>query len=81
MITALQEEHDITISGITEHNKQKFKVEVCDKYCDSLAEHLEKRFPDLSLIKAFQLFHPQLISSSEVEVYGSDFISELSRHY
>ena len=78
MITALQEEHDITISRITEHNKQKFKVEVCDKYCDALAEHLEKRFPDLSLIKAF---HPQLIPSSEVEVYGSDFVSELSRHY
>ena len=53
-----------------------------DKYCDALVEHLEKRFPDLPLIKAFQVFDPQLLpSSEEVETYGNDFISELSHHY
>ena len=57
------EEQQIPISGLTERNKKHFKDEIQDKYCNVLVEHLEKRFPDLPLIKSFQLFDPKQIPS------------------
>ena len=81
LITSLQEEHHILISGITEEIKKRFKDEVQDKYCDTLVEHLGRRFPDLPLIKAFQLFDSQQMPYSEHDNYGNDFISELFDHY
>ena len=53
-----QDENHIPISGITEQNKKKFKEEAQDKYCTTLVEDLGKRFPDLPVIKAFQVFDP-----------------------
>ena len=78
-----QEEQQIPISGLTERNKKHFKDEIQDKYCNVLVEHLEKRFPDLPLIKSFQLFDPKQIPSSleEIETCGDNFISELCDHY
>ena len=53
-----------------------------ERFCDALVEHLEKRFPDLPLIKAFQVFDSQLLlSSEEVTTYGNGFVSELCHHY
>ena len=40
------------ISNVTEVNREKFK-EVQDQFCDELIEHLNKRFPDLLVVKAF----------------------------
>ena len=55
-----------------------------DKYSTALVEELGKRFPDLPIIKAFQVFDPQLLPSSDSEkaaTYGNELISELSHHY
>ena len=48
-----------------------------------LCEHLEKRFPDLPVIKAFQVFNPQDLPSERdrLDDYGEDSIKELSQHY
>ena len=73
LITSLQEEHDILISGIPEEIKKRFKDEVQDKYCDTFVEHFERRLPDIPLIKTFQLFDPQQMSHSEHDNYGNDF--------
>ena len=82
VIRNLQEEHHLLISGVTEQNKTKFKEHICDAYCDTLVQHLEKRFPDLPLVRSLQLFDPQLIPSTEaVELYGNDFVTELSQYY
>ena len=62
------------------HSKMKSKTN-----CDVLVEHLDKRFPDLPLIKAFEVFDPQKISSDGhgdgENVHGNDFISQLCNHY
>ena len=44
---------------------------------------LEKRFPDLPVIKAFQVFNPQDLPSEKdhLDGYGEDCIKELSQHY
>ena len=78
LLVCLQEEQHIPISGITELNKRKSKDEIQIKLCDVLVEHLERRFPDLSLIRAFQLFDPQLLlSSQEIDTCGDEIIGEL----
>ncbi len=81
-ITSLQEELLIPISGNTVAMTM-FKKDVHNKFCYAFVDHLGKRFPDLPLIKAFQLSDPQLIPSSEeeVETYGNDLISDLADHY
>ena len=77
----LEEQH-IPISNVTDLSKGKFKNEVRIKFCDALIQHLE-RFPDLPLIKDFQLFDPQQLpySQEELGTYGDEFIAELCDHY
>jgi len=73
VIQSLIEEHQIMIAGVTD-------VDVQQKYCSELCEHLEKRFPDLSIIKAFQVFNPPT-ESGKLESYGEGYITELSHPY
>ena len=71
VLVHLEEQH-IPISNVTDLSKGKFKNEVQIKFCDALIQHLETRFPDLPLIKAFQLFDPQQLpySQEELGTYG-----------
>ena len=79
VIQQLQKEHDMHISNVTEVNREKFKKEVQDQFCDELIEHLNKRFPDLPMVKAFEVFDPQKNSSEDA--CGCDFITQLCDHY
>ena len=83
VIQSLTEDHQIQIAGITDENKAKFQKDIQQKYCFELCQHLEKRFPDLPMIKAFQVFNPQMLptESDHLEGYGEDYITELSHHY
>lgn len=83
VIQSLTEEHEIQIAGTTDGNKAKFQKDIQQKYCSELSQHLEKRFPDLPVIKAFQVFNPQMLPTegNPLEGYGEDYITELSHHY
>ena len=82
VLVRLEEQH-IPISNVTDLSKGKFKNEVHIKFCDALIQHLERRLPDLPLIKAFQLFDRQQLpySQEELGTYGDEFIAELCDHY
>ena len=83
VIECLANEQHIAIAGDTESNKQTCDTNVRQKYCQALEQHLQRRFPDLLIISSFQIFDPALLptSNDDMQKYGENYITELSRHY
>ena len=83
VIRKLTEDYSIPISGLNDSNKSKFKSDVQQKYCTALVEHLQRRFAEVPILRAFQLFNPSLIPAEKESVhnYGTGFVSELAQHF
>ncbi|XP_033101202.1 uncharacterized protein LOC117104464, partial [Anneissia japonica] len=67
----------------TQDKTDSFKRSVYDKYLDLVVENLERRFPDLPMLEAFNIFNPGLLPESldELNFYGQEEIKMLSEHY
>ena len=62
---------------------ESFKINIYDKYLQTLSEHIARRFPDVELLEAFSLFDPTTIEE-DLETHGFRGQSELevlTNHY